>query len=315
MTSAITVRSVADALEDAARWRAEEDTRQSKQRRDVDEQLNDLRASIDKMQEQLTALETFKDGLGAQQGILDGEQILRTHEGIFAALEEQRDVLAERADEITRSEAERMAMVEEVLSGSDLADQLVEYNQFKSAVEPSLAQMPESYRSVVMGHHNKVVDSLRQRMHSMLGEPVHADGGTVQLEVVYAVDAPEGEPELLVVVTPIDVAAHEEWADRAESLQLRLAARVVQAVYQACHTSGLQGVEVMAGGHRGLLALEVDLSGAGSQFGVAVEERLQAVLHKAAELEAANVSVTIRQVEADHLLPPNESMGEESDDA
>ena len=315
MTTAITVRSVADAMEDAGQWRAKEEARQKKERVDLDEQVEEVRTSITKLQEQLAVLETLSAGLSASEGILDTEQILRTHEGIFAALEEQRDALKERAEQIAQAEAQRLTMVEDVLSQSDLAGQLVEYQQFKTSVAPSLANMPESYRSVVMGHHEGVVKALRERVHEMLGEPVHAEGGTLQLEVVYAVDAPGGDPELLLVVTPIDASAHDDWADQDESLQLRLAARVVQALYEACHSSGLNSAEVMCGGHRGLLALEVDLTDAPSEIGAAVEERLGAVLHKALELEAAKVKLTVRQVEADHLLPPDERMNEEADNA
>lgn len=320
MSTGSSVRSVADALEDAARWRAEEEARQKSELVDKDQQLAEVRLQISKLQDQLAAhqdqlasLEEAREGLTNKQDALDSEQISRTHDGLFAALEEQREALKERSEDLVQAEAGRWDMVEPILAESDLAGKLEEYRQFKTAVEPSLQAMPESYRSVVMGHHEQVVAVLRERVSEMMADPVHAEGGTLPLELVYAVDAPDGSPELLVVVTPVTHEAYEGWAGQDESLALRVAARAVQAVYEACHSVGFSSAEVMCGGHRGLLALEVDLEGAPVGIEAALESKLAGV-GKTAELHAGKVTVAARLVEADYLLPPD-GADEEDDDA
>ena len=116
------------------------------------------------------------------------------------------------------------------------------------------------------------------------------------LEVVFAVDAPEENPELLIVVTPIDASAYEDWADRDETLALRLAARVVQGIYEACHGAGFTSAEVMCGGHRGLLALEVDLTGAPKTIASDLETRLRGAVRSAAELHAGKIHRSLKVV-------------------
>ncbi len=305
MTTATTVRSVADALDDAARWRADETSRRKAQLVEVDQQLSELRQSIASLQEQLASLEKFRGELEADEALAVGEA-QRAHEGIFAALAEQREAIEGRAAELLAAEQRRLEMLESVLAESDLADKLVEYRQFKASVEPTLAHMPESYRAVVLEHHHKVVDALRERVGEMMSDPVHAEGGALSLEVVFAVDAPEGAPELLVVVVPVDATTHEGWAERPEDLQTRLAVRTAQAIYEACHDAGLDTVQLAAGGHRDLLAIEVDVAGAAADLSRRVEEHLARVFRDALELVAARVNVTPRAVHPDHLLGPVE---------
>lgn len=310
MGVATTVRSVADALEDAARWRADEDSRHKAQMVEVEQQLVELRQAIAGLQDKLDALVQFRDGLAEKASTSTGE-IQRAHDGLFAALEEQCDALEARTAELRRAEAKRLEMLETVLESSDLAGQLQEYRQFKATVEPTLASMPESFRSVVLAHRDKVASALEARVAELMADPVHAQGEKLSLEVAYAVDAPDDQPELVVVVTPISASTHEGWRDREEDLQTRLAARVVQAVYEACHEVGLETVQVAGGGHRGLLAIEADVVGAPARLAEVLGERLNKAFRGALELTAGKVQVTPRQVDADHVFGPMEEDDEE----
>ena len=302
MSRVSSVRSVADALEDAERWRSDREARLKSESMDAEQQLADVKLRLSKLQDQLESLEALQTDLTTQQEKLDDEQVKRVQQGVFGALEEQRDALAERATQLTSAEDERLTMLEPVLAESDLADKLEEYRQFKSAVEPTLESMPESYRGVVLGHHEGVVNVLRERVAEMLADPVHTDGATLPLEVVYALDAPEGNLELLVVVTPVAEEAFSDWYDRIESLEMRISSRLVQAIYEACHGAGFTEAEVMCGGHRGLLALEVDLTGAPKGLEAALEKRFETVARGARELDAGKVEIAVRRVDADHLL-------------
>jgi len=311
MTQAVSVGTVVDALEGARQWRLDEQSKTQSQIVDVDEQLGTLRASIEDLQQQVSALEAFRESLVGKEDTFEREELVRIQDGLFTALAEQHGALVERAAIVTSAESERIQMLEEVLAGSDLADKLNEYKQFNEQVQPSLAAMPESYRSVVMGHHDKVVATLRERVTEIMSDPVEVgDLGDLALEVVFAVDSPEGEPDLLVVVAPVTDEAHSQWVDRAPDLQTTLAARLVQGVYQCLHETGLEGAQVMSGGHRGLLALECDLAGAPADIATTLTTHLDKVIHDATELYSAKVSVSVRLVDADHLLPPDSEDGD-----
>ena len=193
------------------------------------------------------------------------------------------------------------------MKDSAVAPLLKEYEQFRTEVEPTLAALPESYRGVILAHHEGVVNKLREHLGRAAGGPVEVEGDPLVIDVVLAVDAPEGEAELLMLVLPVSEAVYGEWAARDEDLQTHLAARVVQAVYESCGKLGLVGVQAMFGGHRDLLAVEVELGAIKPDDVKAVlQERLEAVLGSASELQAAKVQAVPRFVAVDHLLPPEE---------
>ena len=311
MSTGTTVRSVADALQDAASWRSDEEARHQGQVAEVEQQLATLRQSLADLQEKIEALEQTHASLGGDTDAFARGETQRAHDGIFAALDAQRGSIEARSTALLEAEKRRLELLESVIADSDMADKLEEYRQFKETVEPSLSAMPESYRSVVFEHHAKVAIALQERIDEMVTDPVHADGEELALEVAFAVDAPEGSPELLVVVVPVSSSAHEDWEGRAEDLQTRLAARAVQAIYQACHEKGLDAVELAAGGHRGLLAIEAEVIGVADGFSDALGSQLTACFRDAMELVAAKVSVSARAVDADHLL----GLVEEDEDA
>lgn len=302
MTTSTTVRSVADALQDAARWRSDEESRQKAKLVEVDQQVRELQQAMESLKEKLESLQTFREGLANVGDEAERGEIQRAHDGLFAALEEQKSALEARSQSLQKAEARRLEMLGSVLAEGELAAKLEEYKQFKESVEPTLANMPDSYKSVVMGHHDGVVSALRGKVAEILKDPVHAEGAPLALEVAYAIDAPEGAPELLVVVTPVAAVAHEDWADRVEDVQTRLSARVVQAIYEACHAVGLETVQVASGGHRGLLAIEADVMGASGELAAELEKRLARVFRDAIELTVAKIEVNARKVHADHIL-------------
>src|SRR5690606_11645553 len=125
------------------------------------------------------------------------------HEAIFAALERQAEQVVERAARVAEAESARAAALEEVMKDSTSAPLLEEFEQFRDHVEPTLSALPESYRSALLQHHEQVVARLREHIARAGGGPVVLEAEVVGLDLVYAVDAPDGPAELLMVVLPL----------------------------------------------------------------------------------------------------------------
>jgi hypothetical protein len=183
---------------------------------------------------------------------------------------------------------------------------LAEYEQFETAMRPALANLPEGYRSALLAHHETVTRQLSARVAAAARAPVPLDAEPLLIEVVYAIDAPDGPPELLVAVVPVHEGVAQGDGDKPEGLCTWVAARVVQGLYEALAASGLPGAEVASGGHQGLLALEVDVQGASDDLPTLVEERLSVALSGAGEVSAARVEVALRRIDIDTLIPPEE---------
>lgn len=307
-----TARTVQEALAGLATWRHDEAERRTAELAEIDQELAGLRTAMDALGQQVEALEIFRAGVVAREEGMEGLEIERGYEAIFAVMGAQAQWMAERSAQVAAAEATRSEAALASLATSDAADLYEEYLQFKQGVEPTLAALPESYRSIVLSHHRAQAAKLRAHVSQLLGEPVVLEVEPLEVEVVYGLDAPEGVPELLIAVLPVGEEVHARWPHRPEDLQTHVAARVVQAIYQAVAEAGPEGAQALCGGHQGLLAVETELEGARSDIG-AVIARCLAEVADAPELRAARVRLTAREVPVDYLLPPE--TGEEDEDS
>lgn len=312
MTLGTTASTVAAVLADVERWKADEEARHKAEMVEVEQEIKNLQTAIGNLQQQLEALTRFRSDLDGKASALGDQEVQRAYSALFDALGEQAKRLAARERLVGDKARERASSLAATLGGSDLGPLVQEYEQFKAAVEPTLGSLPQSYRDVILEHHANIAGKLRGHIDALTAGPIEVEAEALQVDVVYAIDAPDGAPELLVFVLPVDETVHSGWLDREDGLQLWLAARVVQAVYETSAKTGFVRAQAMAGGHRGLLVVEVDLAGADPAFVEGVERRLGELLSQAPELAGARVEATPRKVEVDYILPPDDGAnGEE----
>ena len=306
------LRSVADALGEVAQWRAEEEARHSAELAEVDQEVASLQTGIENLKQQLEALGRFRTELLGKASEIDQSQSAKTYEAVFGVLAEQREHLTQRADALLVAEQERDAKLAETLDDPAIKNLLAEYQAFVENVQPTLASIPPTYRAVIEETSRKQREELESRLGGLGTEPIGTDEPALAVDVLLAVDAPEGDAEVLMVVMPVADGVHNAWQDRPEDLQTRLAARVMQAVFSTTKALGLPGNQGVFGGHREQLAVEIELVG-GQSAPVAERFRsaVQDALSSAPELQAGKVHATARVVDVDSLLPPEEGPTDE----
>lgn len=310
MAKATAPRKVSDALQEVARWRQETDAKHRSELGEVDQEIESLRTAVANLQQQLEALRRFRDEVARRGDRTAEEEIDRSYQAIFAALLDQSAALRDRSQAVVKAEKARLDGVWKAIEKSELAPLLVEYNQFKTTVEPTLAALPESYRSVILQHHEQISRRLNDHVRAQTNAPVQVDGGKLEAEVVLAVDAPEGKPEVLMLVLPVDESAQPGGGG---TLLHSISTRVVDAIRKGCADAGLKNAEPAFGGHQGLLAVEVDVNGARDDVGAKVQAAIEAALASADDLRAAGVVLGARTVVVDHLLPPEEEPAGEAE--
>ncbi|MBN2800870.1 MAG: hypothetical protein JXX28_17165 [Deltaproteobacteria bacterium] len=300
--------TVVQALQGVALWQHEALASNQKQLEDVDHEVLQFEQAIRNLQEQIAALETFRAELGQQRGLIDDELTQRSYDAIFEALHAQHQALQQRSTLMGAAWGERDAALARLAEQSDVAPLLHEYQQFKTSVEPTLEMLPASYRDVIRAHHQGIVKQLRARVSDILEGVTELKAEALTFDVVYAIDAPEGPAELLMLVLPVSDTVQTRWTEREEDLQSHIAARAIHGLYAACHELGLGGAQAMYGGHQGMLAIEVELRGGDPDAIAGVLER---ALHNAVsiseELRGAGLRPTVFRVHVDHLLPPEEA--------
>jgi hypothetical protein len=303
-----TPRSVSAALDEVSRWRTEAEARGKAEVAEVDQEIESLRTAIANLEQQIEALRKSRDAAAKREGRVSEEAVRKSYDAIFSALHEQMDAVKARAEKVRQVEDARKAALAATFQDPALAKLLSDYQKMTPEV---IAAIPESYRDGVLAQHQANSAKLREHVEKATAGASQVEAAPVTVDVVFAVDMADGQPQVIWVVVPVEDAVHSAWAARAEDAQSWLAARVVQGVHAACAVIGIQGSPAF-GPHQGLLALEMDLTGASGAVSGVFEEQIAKALAGAQELAGARIVARPRQVLADHLLPPEEPQAQET---
>ena len=312
MTAGEHVGTVVAALEEANRLAEDARSKVGSEIADVDREMASLDEAIAKLHEQREALVRLQEELELKATA--GAEVAQVYyDAIFGALSSQAAALSARADVVQAAAAAQQAALAAAMNTPEIAALKAESEQFKTTVEPTLAGLPESYRDVLVAHHQSIEARLAAHLAELDVGSVDVDEEPLAASVVFAVDPIDGEPEVLTVVFPIYEAVYADWESRPEDLCTRLASCIVQGIYSACREAGLADAEGMFGGHQDLLAMELDLAGASGDVATLVANAVNMAVAEQPEFADAKVELQMVGVDMDHLLPPDE--GDEDDDA
>lgn len=309
MAEATAARSVADALEDVARWREEESGRHQAQAASLDAQIGEIAAQIAALQSNLDALREQRTALdeGAVSAV---EEHGRAYDALFGALQEQAQLLAGRS--AVYAEAARARDAKHAAALEDPALQKLRSDYEKG--EAMLASVPEAYRAALQDAHSKLKATLDEKLAAVKPEAIELTVDPVRIDIVVAVDAIEGAAGVVMAVLPVAESVYSEWADRSDDVQTFVAARAMQALYQVARQLGIDAAQAMYGGHQGLLAVEIEVGrGDPDTLVQAVRDAVDQVLGDAPELGVARVVAYAHPVDVDYLFPPEDG-DEEVDD-
>jgi flagellar biosynthesis chaperone FliJ len=304
-------KSVSGALQELKDQHAREVERQVQELSEVDQELGGIREAITNLEKQLETLTKFRDDLKAKQESGASVDEGKAYTAIFGVLSSQAQHLAARSVAVAKATAERDAAQEASLEDPETKKLFDEYTTFKTTIEPSLANMPESYRVALMGAHTALEGRLEERLAHLATGPVAVEGDPVSMDVVFAIDAPEGAAEIAMLILPVRDQVTTDWLEKGDTVELTVAARALEALYRACHDLGYGHAQAMFGGFQGLLAVELELPGGDPKPWVdALQNHLTAVLSNSPELKAAGVLAAPALVPADQLFPPEDDAEE-----
>ncbi len=275
--------------------------------RELDDQIAHVTQQIERLNQQLEGLRRMRAELEDASEHQAASVAEQGHDLVFDVLKRQAHAIAQRARQHLLEISERLASLEHALRSSEAAELVEEYEQFVTTIEPTLGHMPESYRSVMLSHHGVVLDKLREHIYRYLSSRTQAGEDPLAVDICFAHDAPEDDAGVFVVLLPLEGACYSDWQDREEGLQLALASRVVQALYEALARTGPAGAEVIAGSHADLLVLEVDVTGADPSLGEMFQQRASEILSMCRDLRGAGLATSVTQIPVDYVFPDDEA--------
>lgn len=293
--------TVADALMEARSALEAHRAQVDSELEELDEEIAEIEAAVRKLQEQLGSLARHRENLLTRRE-RSGDACYRA---LYQTLGRQAEALAVRAEQMA-ARREEQSSAQTGMDEAEVERLLDEYRTFKKTIAPNLAELPESYRGVLSSHHEEVVARLREHFAEQL-PPVVLEAAPLPVDVVFAVDPPEGHAELLMFVLPVREQAFEGWRELGDGVELYLATRVAQGVFQALVELDLRAILPAFGGHQGVLVIEAEIPAMERQAVLdRVHEVVDAVLRTADELAAARVEARISEVPVGDVFPAEE---------
>lgn len=302
MTQDEAPRSVAEALEAAESMRREAAARHQEQLSEFDGEVARLEQAVANLTAQLDAVKESRAQAEAAHVAAGSAAAGEAYHLVFAALRRQAGDLSQRNEEWSTAHRELEAQVSASLQEGDVAELVRDYEEARRD-QAALANLPATYRQVVMDHHKSIEARLREKLAALDRDP-QLDGDSVDLDVVVAVDG-DDEGGVAMVVSPVPEEAHAAWEARDADLLTSVAARLVQGIYTSVSGTAFESAQAAFGGHQGLLAMEVELHpDQVSGFKDSLVEAIQNTMRAAGDLQGARLNVQVTTVPVDLLLPP-----------
>ncbi|MCO4748234.1 MAG: hypothetical protein KC912_25800 [Proteobacteria bacterium] len=300
----VSPRRIQDAHELVELWHRAAVGRELHEAEGFEDQIAEAHAQRIEIDERIASLSAARDSAHARADALGAEVDGRTYEAMFDVLLEQARAVELRAVALREAEDGEDSDWLRQLGSGPLAPKLAEYVEFRQKVEPGLSAFPVTYRSVVRQHHEAVKQELTDWFEAQDLKPVKVDAKPLTLDVVLAVDVPEDELAVIMAVLPVASDVQARWAERHDGLGMLIAARAVEGLYKCAHAMGHREAQVLFGGHRGLIAVEIELEGDPVDLGPAFAGAVQAALDRAPELEAAKIRAQVGVLPVEQVLPP-----------
>ena len=157
------------------------------------------------------------------------EEQRRAHRALSEGLAEDAQRIVERSAEYRQVVLEREQRVQKLIETPALSRKVQEFEQFHET-QAQFDNLPESYRSVILKHHDEVRADL-QPIFNAFAEPLRViDAEQQRVGVVATVEPSDAPPEALALVIPISFRVYTDLTDVSESLEHLIAYRCAALV-------------------------------------------------------------------------------------
>ncbi len=295
--------SVRDALGDVVAWEQGNRARHVAETEETAGQLHQLEAALASLKQQIVAVERHQEELGRRARKLQQEAVAKSYRAIFGALTEQSMAVRDRSLAWNSVLEARERALEVLFSEGEAQVKLAEHHQFKRQVEPTLASLPDSYRVLLVKHHQEQAAELERLREDAVSSVSSDVGGELTVEIVFASDIVEDGVELLMLVLPVEDDVHSP--SRKPDVQTWVMDRVVSAVGASCEVLRLPAPQLAFGGHQGLLAIETEITNTHGKLLATLTEELGRPSSR--DLSQCELRLLPCPVAPDQLLPPEET--------
>lgn len=292
-------------LQEIAAWREATEASATAKVEEVNQEESKLNDELAQLQARLSKLRKERTRLKKELRDLDGEELRRSHAAVIESLQGDRALVEERAKLYADAEAASQKKVEEMLSDASLASALEDYDAFAEA-EAGLAALPASYRKAILSHHEEVKTQLEPLFQEMRGENLSVEAKPAAASVIASVAYDGEQPEVLVLVIPVEAAFLESWERREQDLSASLAYRMMAAAVRIAARLGAPDAPIRHKGFEDHVAIWVWLrdSVIDGDLRAVTQEEVAAAHERARELNLTQLELIPLWLPADILQEP-----------
>lgn len=291
--------SVAAAIEAAREEPSRDGSRTAAEIVEVDQEISKLGRAIDNLVQQRATLVEYRARLASESDARQERTQLAAHQALYVALEAQAAALHRRGEEWAGKTHDRRERARQDPTVAALVDEIA---TSRAALDTASDPPAEA-----LAHHEQLENRLRARLAEQT-QPTPFEGPELSVDLVCCVDAPDGTPELLVVLLPVRAGVGDP-AGATDQLPLWLAARTAQALFAAARAVDFAEADVRTGPALGydLLDIEVDLGAAPEGFVPELLRTLSDHLAASPEIAAGQVTVRVSELDAAIVFPTEEA--------
>lgn len=298
------LRRIAEAYADADRWQRAAASRELKEAMSAEDRIEQLRAELARIGAEIARLEERRDEAQARAHEVTSGWSKELYATLFDVWIEQALEVEDRTRLWLKASLQRDTACLAALSDGNRAAQLAEYVESRRVVEHDLEELGEAQRQQALARYHAAREPLIAWFDQNPRPVIDLDLADLILDVRVAMDQPEPDFAVAMVVLPVVEAVATHWADRPSGLGMALASRVAAGLYRVAHDNQQWDANLVVGAHRGVLVLEFEMQGSASELCEALCVAIQASLDQDQELLGAGIRVQVAEISLDEILPP-----------
>ena len=299
----MTTSALLEALEEVSNWRQEregffdgKENEFSLRERKIQEQMTELNSK-------LATVQAEREESRQQRAKVAPEEQRRAHQALMVGLGQDSERISQRSVGYQEVVEEREQRVQKLLETPALSRKVQEFEQFHET-QAQFENLPESYRSVILKHHDEVRAEL-QPIFNAFAEPLRIiDAEEERVGIVATIEPSDATPEALALVLPIPFQVYTDLTNVQESLEHLVAYRCAGLVSGMLLRVGVPSAPVLFDEYKGLIMIRVYLSDHDvvGDIRKALQLELERVEKRSSEMKATNLKIEVAWVESDVLM-------------
>jgi hypothetical protein len=294
-------------LEEVFEWRKEREGYFDQKENEISARERHINEQLEQLNTQMAELQNHREETWNQRSLLNPQEQEKCNQAVQNGMKDDNNVISERDVFYQEFLREREERVLTLISSPSISKKVKEFEQFQDTHQ-QFDTLPESYRSVIIKHHNEVRAELNP-IFTAFAEPLRIlDDEQKNIGLLATLDPQEGPPEALALTLPIPFNVYTDLSTAEESLHHLLAYRCCAAVSSMLLKVGVPNAPIQFVEYCGMISIRVwlgDHKVAGDVKKI-LQQELQALEKNSSEMKSVQLGLDVAWISLEALMGEGE---------